>query len=211
MDVIDIVNRVAEFALDELDSQTQLQNRILADLNASYKEMVQEAADNDDDLLEEYTGTLVNGSMLIVPDFTLIAAVSDNDNGGFEFQRTDLATLKAHYRVLEDNSGAGRFYYIKKKTLYTYPRNNANMSVLYYPKANELTLASTEDDILIPHDFHQVLIDGCVYYMKLREQGFHNQNDRAEAYQLFQQGIKDYLTAAEARTKGPRRTVTYDF
>jgi len=214
MKVSEIVSRVAEFALDETDSQTILQARIVADLNAVYQEVVQSAADNDNDNLLSQEGTLVNGSITITDDFTLIASVRNitNNTSGYSLTRTDIIQLEDQYGGILTDTGSPRWYYVSGKTVNAYPKGTGvTVRVRYYPKPNILTYDSLEADIKMPAMFHQVLVDGCIWYMKQREQGFHDQNDRGEIYQKYQQGIKDYLLAVEARTRGVRRTVTYDF
>lgn len=211
MNVSDIIARVAEFSLDETDSENILVTRIVNDLNEIYKEVVQAAADSDNDNLEDSDLTLLNGSVAMPEGQCLVALVQDKDNRHRELKRADRIWLEQRYPGLPDTGSPAYYWVSKNNTLNAYPANSANIKVFYYPTPNLLTSDSLEADIMVPPRFHQVLVDGCIWYMKMREQGFHNENDRKEAQTKYEMSKDDYLAAVEARTRHIRRVQYYDF
>lgn len=211
MNVQEIVDRVVEFSLDEVDGETLLSNRVLADLNAVYKEVLLAGADNDLDNLDDDDFILVNGSIALTEDVLQIASVRDLSNRGKLLTKTDILKLEEQYPLLDDTGNPHYWYLTKGAVLNCYPKNNTSVRVRYFAKPEELTLSSVEADIRIPVLHHQVLVDGCIYYMKNREQGFHNELDRREAYQKYKLGITDYLMSVEARARRNRTTAYYDF
>lgn len=209
MDVQQIVDRILDFSLDETDADNVLETRVLSDVNEVYKSLQHEISDvaTADYMLTE-TVTITGGVGTCSPQLRTFSVYDNGDNRFLT--ETDILTLEQDSPSLDNTGAPTQFYITGGTTMNTYPLNDTTVRFRYYPEVNELLLTSTESEILAPKHLHQTLVDGGIYLMALREQGFHDRLDRGEKLQTWMASNSLVAAYLNNRNRAPRRVAYHD-
>lgn len=209
MDVQTIVDRILDFSLDETDADNVLETRVLADVQEVYNELQHITSDTATaDYMQTETVTITDGAG---PCSNQLRTFSVLDNTTERFlETTDILTLEQRSPSLDETGDPFCYYITGGTTLNTYPVNSTTVRFRFYPTVNTLTIDSLEAEIRIPPHLQQVLVDGGIYLMALREQGFHDRLDRGEklsTWMLKESSVAAYLNL---RNRAPRRVAYHD-
>ena len=201
----EIVNRILDFGLDEVDADNALEARVLGDVNQAYVRVLRAMSDRDITRNSVSTSVVVSSGSVTIPEHMRIFSVQDTTNNR-TLEVIDVAELESITTNADlTATGAPTYAYVEGgTTLKVFQVEDVNLTIRYYPVPNVLTLASLEADIRIPSFFHEVLVFLGIYYTGLREQGFHDQLDRRERLALFdltQNQLLAYLTNLDTRPK----------
>jgi len=182
MNVQQIVDRVLDFALDETNADNNLENRVLGDVQEAYAEIQGLIAPiTVSDYLIKEDVVITSGVGTISPNLYVQSVI--DKTAPRKLGKTDVISLEERDLLLT-NIGSPSFYFLQDNTvLNTYPRNNTTAQVRSFPLVNQLALADDESVIRVPPHLHQALVAGGIYYMAVREQGFHDRLDRGEKKQ----------------------------
>lgn len=203
-----IVDRIADFALDEVDSDNDLEQRILNDVNDIYNRVFTAMSKNDfGRYTESESVTITSGTGTNTANIRVLS-VYDVDNNRI-LEKTDVFDLEKEYPAL-DKTGNPCYYYLDgNTTINTYPINDTTLRVRYFPKVNTLAIDDAESAIKIPTEYHDVLELGGIWLMAIREQGFHDRLDRREKENAYMKRLKKLISYVRNESGEPKR-VPYD-
>lgn len=92
------------------------------------------------------------------------------------------------------NSSDPEIFSFRKNTLLIYPiRPNTQytLDVFYAPHPEDIRETTAEGDIPCPKVFHDILVDGALYYLFSDEEGFKSTRDKLEAKERKESRLKD--------------------
>lgn len=144
--------------------------RIMRYFNLQYKDLYRKTAQLYPTLLStNETVTITSGAGAISAAPHKVVDVFDNGNTANALQESTQSAVKRKY-PLQADTGNPEYYYMTSETaINTYPVNSTTLDVDYIPRAGTLTSASTEADIKVPPDFHDLLVWGTLVWLSVDE------------------------------------------
>lgn len=188
-------------------------DRIMRYMNMLYKEAYRTTSKAYPTLLlttENVTVTSGSGTISATP--FIVMRVKDNSNNRF-LKPTTLLALEEKYPSLSDTNSPSWYYITGTATLNTYPSNSFTAVVRYIPQAATLTSTSTESDIKIPPEFHDMLVWGTLIYMA------HDERDKAfgvemqvaqTKYEIAKADFQSWLHFSQTKEKNRTEVVLGD-
>lgn len=206
----EIVDRIADFALDEVDADNDLETRILNDVNEIYRDLQKKIATRDRSgrYAQTENVTITSGSGT-VSSHVHIFSVYDSTNDRL-LEESDVATIEQLDPSLDEENTPREWYVTGNTSLNVYPIGDITARVRFYPTPNTLALTDAESDIRIPAIYHDVLVKGGKYLMSIREQGFHDARDRREKELAYRLAEKELLTYLSSNNASPNRVMYHD-
>lgn len=206
----EIVDRILDFSLDETDADNNLETRVLQDVQVIYNEVQQKMSDiaTADDMVT--TTIAVTDGLGTIPEHLRVHSVFDTTNSRF-LATTDVLSLEQEDPELATTGAPNKYYVTNKTEFNTYPLDTHSARVRYMPVVNTLSLTDDATAIRIPVQFHNVLVDGGVYLMAVREQGFHDRLDRGEKFRNYQTSLGELLAYTNNRNRKDRKVAYHDF
>lgn len=172
MDVKQIIKKVSKLALngDVLDDPVAVED-ILSYINTVYNDIATSLfseTNTGTQRISDYT--VVDGVSTLTPIPYKVFNVVDI-NRKKKLKPANLIEIEEADPLVE-REGNPEVYYFLQNTLYTYPKNNTQLRVRHVNKLPDLTLETTEEQILFPPQYHEVLVWGVLYYMAYDERDF---------------------------------------
>lgn len=170
--VKDFIYEIASLGLNhDIVGDTEQEEIVLNYLNLVYNEVITSQYAKSEPRFTKVTQVPVtDGISTFVESNYGVMSVIDLDNKT-RLQLSDYEDLEDR-NVLMDDTGNPTHYYFVGNNLYTYPKNNTTIKVRYLQKQTPLTLDTDMDDVLIPSEYHAVLLWGTLYYLAFDERDF---------------------------------------
>lgn len=156
MHVSEIIERILEISHDEVAPDTKLKQKALRWLNSAYHEMMEVLIPFMPQLEKKIKLTLVDGYAVLPDDLSRVINVVDTND------------VKVLYKTI-----------YKDDILNLYINNNSveNVYVNYTTTVNDLEDSVQESSILLPKQFHSLLVWGALVWASIYERGFNNQSE----------------------------------
>jgi hypothetical protein len=85
-------------------------------------------------------------------------------------------------------------WYFSSNAISVYPLFTGNVGVLYVKNPTLFNINTTEEQIPYPAAYHDVLVNGTLFYLFSQEAGFRTDGKMAEVKQLWEQQSQELLT-----------------
>jgi hypothetical protein len=212
MDVATIVQRVIGLGLNENAPDTDLQVKALGWVNNAYDEAYNVAASYAwVRLYETNTITVTNGTGTLPFYPKRLISVVDVPTKRV-LKQSDIMYVLSIDPVLERTGNPARFYTEGDTTIKTHPRNSTTVRCVAIRQPGELTLTSTEADIKIPPQHHELLIWAALPEAMMYERGFGNEGLLQVANARKTILMDNYMREMrESATRAPQNTIYQDF
>lgn len=176
MNVNELRDRILEISHNEVAPDTNLKVKALSWLNSAYHEIVSDCLSYLERSLEKLVVLNIEGGTANLPnDLSRILKVVD--------EKTNLAMTQisqsqaAEYDMSESILGVPKLYWIDNNKIYTYPKCNGSVKLVYLKQVENLEELTLESDIVIPKQFHYGLVWGGLVWSSIFERGFTSQSD----------------------------------
>lgn len=172
MNVTKIISRIAKLALNsDITNDSELTADVLDYVNATYRDittsLLSETNSSNQKILDY---PVVNGTSTLSPiPYKLFNVVDVNTKK--KLKLINIQEIEAVDPLMEAE-GAPDSYYMLQDTVRTYPANDTTIRTRQASIPEDLTLSTTEDQIMIPPEYHEVLVWGALYYMAYDERDF---------------------------------------
>jgi hypothetical protein len=143
-------------------------------------------------LLAQETVSITSGAGTMTVTPFSVSFVKDSENENRELEVTTLPELEEQYPALDDTGAPNRYYFTSSTTINTYPVNSTTLKVRYVPSAATLTTSSTEADIKVPAEFHDIFIWGTLMYLNFDERDKTMSSEQATAGTMYSVALGDY-------------------
>jgi hypothetical protein len=207
MNVQAILDRVFAISLNEDSPDSALQTRALRYLNDTYKEVLREVNQlrvNDLTLDETLT---VSGGQIVLSHTPLEVKSVTNITDEQTMYRSDLASILRKDPDLSD-TGSPVFYYFDSTGAATMkvwpPEEGVSIRVLYNPKVDDLEITDAESDILLPPEYHDVLVWGTLRWNFLDERDARTVQELGYSqaqFEITKNDLKRYIMRQQERIK----------
>lgn len=94
----------------------------------------------------------------------------------------------------EYGASSPSIYMFRKNTISIYPivaNKQYDLDIWYTPQPEELTETTPENDIPYPASFHNILVDGALYYLFLDEEGYQSTERSRNHTMKWEKGKQD--------------------
>ena len=169
-----IVQRIVDLCLNENAPDTDLQTKALGWFNDAYKEAYNVASSFAwVRLYDTNTVTITNGVGTLPYYPKRIIKVIDIPSKR-QLKTSDIGYILDIDPGLTRTGTPARYYTNGDTTIQTHPTNSTSLRVISIRQPAELTLTSTEADIKIPPQHHELLVWGALVQGATYERGFGN-------------------------------------
>lgn len=144
--------------------------RVLRYMNLFHKEIWRTTAKAYPSLLRSVeTVNITNGQGALATKPFAIMAVKDQGNGSKVLKSDSEKDIEKADPSLSATGRPNRYYMTSETEINTYPKNDTTLYVRTVPRANTLDADSTEDDLKVPPEFHDMYVWGTIVYMTFDE------------------------------------------
>jgi len=204
MDVNSIISQIAYLSLDEDSPSSAMQTRILAYVNNAYREAFrQTAAANKQNLMTTETVTITSGAGTMTASPFKIEQVVDTGQD-FVLSPSTILEVEQRDRELDDSGNPTVYYMTGEQDINTHPIDSTSLRVRYIPDYVELAVDGAESTIKLPRSYHDLLVDGALFYMYQDERDVRAIQEINAAKTLFDiklNDVKRYLTSQNKKRK----------
>ncbi|MBI1362708.1 MAG: hypothetical protein GC134_01885 [Proteobacteria bacterium] len=178
MNVSQIRDRIIQISHNEDAPDTALKSKALDWLNSAYHELIDELMPLLERQLKTTVAQTVTAGQTILPaDAYRLVLVRDASTGKV-YKEQSFTRIKA-----EENSAIDGTFWLEGQTLIFAGTAPETVEVTYLPTVPELGEEDTEEDIMVPQQFHSALVWGGLVWSAIYERGLSTQSELA----LFQQ------------------------
>lgn len=210
MNVSELRERILDISHDESAPDNDLNDKALDWLNSAYHELIDELMPFLGRYLrqEESVITDSNGQATLSADVYRIMRTVDETNGRTlkEMTREDVLDVDP----TGQHTGAPIGFYIEGAKLTLYPRTSVDLTVLYLPEVADLTEDDGEDEILLPRQFHHVLVWGALVWSSIYERGFGTQSDLTLFQRKWEEAKRNAKLSLASQPSGTLRVQSFD-
>lgn len=166
---------------------------------------------NQDRLLQRLVLTTQGGVVQLPTNiFNLIQVANLSD--GNVLERTNILDIEKYDPNFTANGTPWQYYVTNTNLLNIYPANNdVSLRISYIVDCPSLTEQTTEPEILYPVEYHEVLVDGALYYLFKSENSFRSANNEASANMRWMQGKAALMSYLKGQLMPKLRVITQDF
>ncbi len=199
MNVSDMIGIMRTLGIGQVYSDNESKTIFLSFLNLAHNQLYRETANLNDDILvkETLTNDPIQGYITLSQNPFSISRIR---LVGTTCILDGLSVLDLDsYEARNVNSGNPSVYSNSKKIVNFYPFVNGNsyqFSTFYPPRITALDETTLEEDIPYPIEYHDVVVNGALYYLFQDESGFKNPKKEGEALSRWDEGrvdLKSYL------------------
>ena len=163
MQVNELIERILEISHDEVAPDTQLKQKALRWLNSAYHELMEDCFPFlEMRLAKEIVLDVVADKVDLPSDFNRLVSMRDEKTGKLLFYKNNNFKLDTYENTLTFNI---MFKNVKKVRL------------CYLPKVTDLLEDDAENAVMIPRQFHAVLVWGALVWSTVYERGFSTATD----------------------------------
>jgi hypothetical protein len=127
------------------------------------------------------------------PPFGFVS-VRDSTNGYNKLSPISLQALEDMDADLASTGNPCRYYMTSATAINGWPKNTTNLQVRYIPRKATLTIDSTEDDLKVPPEFHDMYVWGTMVYMSMDERDKAVSGEINVAQARYNMAMADYKT-----------------
>lgn len=192
MTIIEMLDLIALLGIGELNNDNDQKTTSLKYLNLAHAELYRATANINPNVFFSETLANVAGEDFITLSFTPFLIINVFPIGQtMALEGMSLAKF-ADYKFKNPFNGLPRFYANQRTHVSIYPLQTDNsvytFLTTYAVDFTPFTMATLEADIPYPLTFHNILVDGALYYLFQDESGFKNTQKMTEALTRWKSG-----------------------
>lgn len=198
MQIIDMLENMALLSVGPDSLTTKTKSIFLKYLNIANREIYGKTSSiNPDIVINETIQVPLNNSTVDVDKeiFSIYNIyVKDKRNPLFLKPYMDFIAYKKRGFFNQSDPEICSF---RKKTVFIYPiKTNVQyeLDIFYTAHCTPLTEATAEEDIPYPKTYHDVLVDGALYYLFSDEEGFKSVRNKLEAKERKEERLKSLIS-----------------
>ncbi|TGT42778.1 hypothetical protein [Mesorhizobium sp. M8A.F.Ca.ET.165.01.1.1] len=181
-------------------------DRLLRYMNLVYKEAYRRtAAIYPTLLLSQNTVTITDGAGVMSDIPFKVESVKDSGNGNRLLSPTTLPNLEDCHPNLSDVGSPSWYYFTGAKAIATYPVNSTTVKVRFIKSSGTLGVNDAENAILIPAEFHDLLIWGTLFYLAYDERDKAAGPEVQIAQSKYEIALADFTTWLTQNQPGPSK------
>lgn len=210
MTVAELINQIAAISFNDDNASSADRARILRYLNLANNKIFYKISQIASAFVSQTTTlSLTSGAVALPSDHYKTIKIIDTTNSA--------VLVPKEIEAIEDEdpalsaTGNPRNYYIEGGNLKVYPSQDINIRMRYTPVVEPLVDEASEATILYPRPFHEVLIDGGLYYMFEDERDTRALQEIALADNKFNQGIAALVEYYRNESRQPQTVEYVDF
>lgn len=211
MTVSEIIELIAIVSFNDDNPSATDRARILRYINLANDQVFSKVSQIGSAFISQNTNlTLVNNEVALPTDHYKTIRVVDTTNNAV-ITAKEVEAIEEELDPSLSQQGRPQFYYIEGGNIKVWPLQDVNLRMRYTPVNTPLVDETSADNILYPAPFHQVLVDGGLYYMFEDERDRRAIQEIAIAGQRFDDRLAALIEYYRNESREPQTVDYQDF
>ena len=206
MDVNTLIERILEVSHNENAPDTDLNNKALRWLNSAYMELVEQCRSYLEPYLQRTVSLeLIGGAGALPEDVNHVVSVKNK-----ETKQVFSALHAADSRDIFISAQPATRYWVMNGHVYTNTTSDLNVDMIYSARVSELLEGGSENDIVLPSEYHQALVWGSLLWSSMFERGFNTAREISIFQQKWDEAKREIKLSLAAKNASSMRVNNYD-